>query len=247
MSLIDYNGLGSEPPIWLDLLSTALDFVPVLGDIKNVVEAGVGYDLAGNKLSALDRAMMLIPGGDVARAAAKIAKISAKMAVKHGDQVVSITKKAAKRVARDKTKKAIDKSEEVVIYLRTDLKTGKKYVGQTIKKKFDNEARKIEHQRKNKAEYKMDQLETVDSKMADLAEENWIRKKGGPEIYGGTLENKRYQLNDKDYIKAGGKIERPTGNKRLPQFKKLKKLGNKIKNRLPKKRKYPKRKIRAKF
>ena len=57
-------------------LSLVLDFVPIVGDVKGLVEAGTGRDLlTGEELSPLERALGLIPLlpiGDIARAAGKL-------------------------------------------------------------------------------------------------------------------------------------------------------------------------------
>jgi hypothetical protein len=44
-------------------ISLALDFVPVVGDVKNCVEGLFGTDLAGNKLSQAERTLMIAGAG----------------------------------------------------------------------------------------------------------------------------------------------------------------------------------------
>lgn len=57
-------------------LSLLLDFVPIVGDVKGLIEAGTGRDLlTGQELSPLERALGLIPLlplSDAARAAGKV-------------------------------------------------------------------------------------------------------------------------------------------------------------------------------
>jgi hypothetical protein len=44
----------------------------------------------------------------------------------------------------------------------------------------------------------------------NMVEESWIRRLGGPKRKGGTLANKRYQVNDADYCANGGTVPKPT-------------------------------------
>jgi len=93
-----------------------------------------------------------------------------------------------------------------VVYLRTNPKTGKKYVGKS-KSKEAFKKRKKAHDRKLKkttkdpnAEYEFELLEdgidgVNDPKALSKVEEDWIRCGDGP----GALENKRFEMADHNY------------------------------------------------
>ncbi|WP_246130020.1 polymorphic toxin type 8 domain-containing protein, partial [Chitinophaga cymbidii] len=70
-----------------EFFSTVLDFVPVVGQIKGTIEGVVGIDLAGNKLSAGDRVLNLVPGRKLGKAADAVSGVA-----KHGDEVATVTK-----------------------------------------------------------------------------------------------------------------------------------------------------------
>jgi len=109
------------------------------------------------------------------------------------------------------------------IYLRISLRTGEAYIGRA---RLDIgggrfEVRIIEHCVLRSDSHVYFLLETVPSKIERLVEENWIRRAGGPSVYGGTLANRRYEVNERAYrnmCRAFGQshIPRPTGNKKLP-------------------------------
>lgn len=99
-----------------------------------------------------------------------------------------------------------------IIYLRTDPYTDKEYVGQAkSEKQFKDRQRKHNRKLQKKtgdpnAKYTFERLDdgiTTQTNL-DKTEEDWIRAGGGPETQGGTLENKRHEMNDKDYKAAGG-------------------------------------------
>jgi hypothetical protein len=110
-----------------------------------------------------------------------------------------------------KTTEFLAAEEEGIIYLRTSA-NGAEYVGQA-----KNAARYAERQLEHAADHPTEsftfqELERVPAnsgRSLDVAEEDWIRAGGGPKKYGGGLENDRWQMNDKDYHRAGGTIPLP--------------------------------------
>jgi RHS repeat-associated protein len=105
---------------------------------------------------------------------------------------------------------------QTAIYLRTDPNGRiRPYIGQA---RGDigfgrYEARQAEHRIGLGVEFEFRLLEWVPSELADITEENWIRRGGGP----GQLSNKRYQMNEQRYREAGGKLPQPTPNQSRPQ------------------------------
>lgn len=102
---------------------------------------------------------------------------------------------------------------EGIIYERTNPKTGEKYYGQAKNAKaFEN--RKKAHDKKHGVEHKYRVVERgKPGKELDVKEENWIRQNGGPNngrSHQGTLGNRRHQMNDKNYEKNGGTVEKPS-------------------------------------
>ncbi|MDY7094928.1 MAG: SpvB/TcaC N-terminal domain-containing protein [Acidobacteriota bacterium] len=106
-----------------------------------------------------------------------------------------------------------------IVYLRIDLSAGYFYVGRSGTDlgfgRFN--VRQAEHG----SGYSFLVLATVKGSLARVVEEDWIRRFGGPSIYGGYLENKRYEMNESIYrstCQAIGRepIPRPTENRGLP-------------------------------
>lgn len=98
-----------------------------------------------------------------------------------------------------------------IVYERTNPKTGKEYVGQA-KSLAHYEARKTAHDGSKgvKHDYKITDRARPGKKL-DVAEESAIRKKGGPtnkSSPNGKLENKRHQMSEENYKKAGGKVDK---------------------------------------
>lgn len=87
-------------------VSTALDFVPVVGNIKGAIEGIVGYDLAGNKLEPWERAIGLAgPFAKVAKKGYKLFKT-----LDNAEDVASIARGVDK--AQDAAK-AVDKTVDL--------------------------------------------------------------------------------------------------------------------------------------
>ena len=103
---VDVDGCGPGNP-WLEALSVALDFVPGVGTVKNLVEAAVGYDLAGNKLEAWERIAMIVPGGALANKAFKAGKAVVKQVLKHADDIARISKKVFTKVVSNINNKLV--------------------------------------------------------------------------------------------------------------------------------------------
>jgi hypothetical protein len=89
-----------------------------------------------------------------------------------------------------------------VVYLRTNLQTGERYVGGTTRYLKCQ----AEHDINLGVTHDYDVLEYVNPG-ANLrkVEEYWIRRLGGP----GVLANKRYEMNEWEYWAAGGEISKP--------------------------------------
>jgi RHS repeat-associated protein len=86
-----------------------------------------------------------------------------------------------------------------VVYMRTNPKTGEKYVGQAkSKERFD--ARQKEHDKKIGVKHEYEVLGKAESgKKLDALEEAKIRENGGIQKEGGELANKRHQMSEKNY------------------------------------------------
>lgn len=97
--------------------------------------------------------------------------------------------------------KAAKKAKTAVIYLRTNKKTGKQYVGRA--KSWNRyQKRQKEHARKNKQEYNYKVLtRTKPGRQSRRYEQKFINRYGGPEKYGGRLENKRHEISRKKWKK----------------------------------------------
>jgi RHS repeat-associated protein len=91
-------------------------------------------------------------------------------------------------------------SKEGIIYLRTNVKTGGTYIGQSKSYSRFLE-RQSEHARANRgAQYEFEELGRADpGKALDVAEQKWINKYGGP----GKLENIRNQIDPKYWDRYG--------------------------------------------
>ena len=108
ISLIDEDGLSAAGPPWLELLSAGLDFIPIVGTIKNIAEAAIGYDLTGAKIAVGMRLAMLLPYGKIAVKTAK----AVKYVVKHADDIIKVTKKVWKKVVK-KSEAIFKKGDDV--------------------------------------------------------------------------------------------------------------------------------------
>lgn len=104
IAYIDING---EWPCWtcwakkaLTVISTVADFIPVVGQIKGVIEGTIGYSMDGTKLEPWERALAFIPGGKIASKAVKITKsiIKVTKASKVVKKVKAVTKKIHIRI-----------------------------------------------------------------------------------------------------------------------------------------------------
>jgi len=97
---------------------------------------------------------------------------------------------------------------EGVVYVRTDVKTGEKYVGQS-----QSESRFRQRQQEHVREHPDSDFEfeilgrARTGEQLDRKEEYYIRQMGGPKNKAnpdGLLANKRHQMNDQRYLDAGG-------------------------------------------
>ncbi len=95
-----------------------------------------------------------------------------------------------------------------VVYLRTDVNTGKEYVGQAISWSRYLE-RQGEHARKHPgAAFSFEVLGRANPGVdLDVLEESWMRAGGGKRsVPGSVLDNGRVQMNDARYKAAGGTV-----------------------------------------
>jgi hypothetical protein len=114
------------------------------------------------------------------------------------------------RVAGRGSKPPISAEPEGIIYERLDPITGERYVGQSESPERFLE-RQNEHHRLLGTRHDYTILERGEPGFQlDMLEEDWIRRMGGPKRKGGTLANKRYQVNDRDYCANGGSVPKPT-------------------------------------
>jgi hypothetical protein len=91
------------------------------------------------------------------------------------------------------------------VYLRTNLKTGKEYVGRA-KGAAAYAQRQSKHDRALNTKHSYEIIDRAENGTPlRVAEESAIRQRGGP----GKLENKRYEMNDQAYTAAGGTVPKP--------------------------------------
>lgn len=99
-----------------------------------------------------------------------------------------------------------------IVYLRTNPRTGGEYIGQA-KNQARFLVRQAEHDAKLGVKHQYQVLDRAKPGVKlDVAEESAIRLKGGPKTKSnpnGTLENKRYQMDENRYRAAGGKVDKP--------------------------------------
>src|SRR6266511_3553815 len=97
---------------------------------------------------------------------------------------------------------------EGVVYVRSDVKTGKNYVGQS-QSELRFRQRQHEHVREHPdSDFEFEILGRARTgEQLDRKEEYYIRQMGGPKNKAnpdGLLANKRHQMNDQRYLDAGG-------------------------------------------
>ncbi|MGN4844972.1 DNRLRE domain-containing protein [Bacillus cereus group sp. MYBK134-1] len=121
-------------------------------------------------------------------------------AYKSGKGAKGIAKAAAKgAIGGGKLKVAGKAAKTAVIYLRTNKATGKQYVGRA-KNMQRYEKRQKEHAKKNNAKYDFQiLLRTKPGRQARRYEQKMINKFGGPQKYGGKLENSRHEIAKKKW------------------------------------------------
>ena len=100
-------------------------------------------------------------------------------------------------------------TNEAIIYQRTGP-NGECYVGSSCSPERYGK-RQVEHDKTTgrRNEYEILQ-EKVPADQRRFIEEKTIRENGGPGKQGGTLENKRYEMNDQEFQKRGGTTPKPT-------------------------------------
>lgn len=100
---IAYVDIDGEWPCWscwakkaLKVVSTVLDFVPGVGQIKGMIEGAIGYSMDGTKLEPWERAAAFLPGGKIF---AKVVKVTtAVVAVTQANKIIQKVKKVKKKV-----------------------------------------------------------------------------------------------------------------------------------------------------
>ncbi len=103
--------------------------------------------------------------------------------------------KAAEKAATEAVEGATKPAGEGIVYLRTNANTGGQYVGRA-ESEARFEARKVEHAGKNPdADYRFQQIGNAQPGMdLRVQEQKKMNELGGPERYGGPLENKRNEI-----------------------------------------------------
>jgi|GEM_PF-2919138 len=116
---------------------------------------------------------------------------------------------SANEATTERTTNPTEKGEGT-IYKRTNPKTNEGYIGKSKDPK-NYLKRQDAHDRKLGVKHDYEELETnVPESKLDKLEEDHIRLGGGPKNKGGSLANKRYQMNDKNYKNSGGNVKKPT-------------------------------------
>ncbi len=96
-----------------------------------------------------------------------------------------------------------------IVYERTGP-NGECYIGSVCSQKRFLERQNEHDKATNRTnEYKILD-ENVSADQRRVIEEQHIREKGGPSNQGGTLENKRYEMNEQEFQKRGGTTPKPT-------------------------------------
>lgn len=98
-----------------------------------------------------------------------------------------------------------------VIYKRTDPRDGSVYIGQS-KDTYNYERRRRSHDRKAGVQHLYEELERRQGISRDglrKLEEDWIRRSGGIKSRGGSLRNRRHEMNDVRYREMGGNVDMP--------------------------------------
>jgi hypothetical protein len=91
----------------------------------------------------------------------------------------------------------------------TDPKTGEGYIGKA-KSPERYQARQAEHNRAAGVQYKYDIVGKAEPGTdLDVLEETKIREHGGLKKEGGSLANKRHQMTEERYRRAGGTVPDP--------------------------------------
>jgi RHS repeat-associated protein len=94
--------------------------------------------------------------------------------------------------------------EKGIVYLRTNVVTGEKYIGQA-KSESRFAKRQKEHDKNLLSKHEYEPLgNATPGKQLDVLEESMIRNHGSIAKEGGSLLNKRHQMSDKNYRANGG-------------------------------------------
>lgn len=144
----------------------------------------------------------LAEGVDSALSGVAIAKASAAAATQAARAIEAEILAGAE--ARTATAEA-----EGIVYKRVDPKAGDAYVGQA-KSPERYVARQGEHNAKLgvKHDYEIKGRATPGTDL-DVLEKSLIRQEGGLQREGGTLVNRRHQMNERKYRAAGGTVDDP--------------------------------------
>lgn len=147
-SCISNSDYAKKTNVWKDgkgsdaAISIALDFVPVVGDVKGIIEAVRGKDVLTNEeLSTLERLLSLIALGEIkgiAKGSKKAIK-SIKMLGK-SDEIVMVLSDGTKVVAKksDIAKAAIKNSDEAASVTKVTLRSSKEEIqNYIVKQKLD--------------------------------------------------------------------------------------------------------------
>jgi RHS repeat-associated protein len=202
---IAYSDVDGEWPCWsclvkkaLPIVSVVLDFVPIVGQIKSVVEAAVGYSMDGTKLSPAERGLALlgvIPGAGkaVSTVVSNVAKATSKV-------VSKVAKPVAKKVTNSKIVKKVEKKvQNVHIRIKTRAEILK-----------ENKARGKAYEKEVKKE-----LESkYDKEIFDIFEQPTVKLPSG-----GSARPDFVVVNKKDKVIVDV-VEAKTGNAKLSKRQK---------------------------
>lgn len=89
-------------------------------------------------------------------------------------------------------------TERAIIYERTNPRTGERYIGSSLERRYQERQKEHDRELEVKHDYKV--LARVRVHARRISEEYWIRKNQGIE----NLENKRYEMSDSNFHSAGG-------------------------------------------
>lgn len=206
----EYDYVNADPVNNTDLTGNWPDWGAVLGVVARVAEVAAFIPGPIGAVSAAVSASAYLATGNTGKAAEMAiigvanlvgAGLVAGAALKLAGKAASIGRVVSAGVA--KAKRVLEPYQRGVVYMRTDIKTGELYVGQS-KSMSRYGMRQIKHRATPKGRengYSFEVIRRPMRRNLDRTEEFYIRKFGGPtnKSSKGKLENKRHQMSDKRY------------------------------------------------